>query len=194
VRLRALLTAGLAGAATVTAVVVSVPASAAPAHHDDPSFVQLVDISAQRALIADDVAAFKFNTGGSIEDPAREQQLLDTVAGMSAQLGVDPAVAQAIFRDEIDGNKTVQYGLFDQWTAHPEQTPTEWPDLTTVIRPELDKITTELMDQIKATSGLQVAPDCRSRLDRATKAVEQRRHLDALHRQALEQAVARVCH
>jgi chorismate mutase len=194
VRLRALLIAGLAGAATVTAVVVSAPASAAPAHHDDPSFVQLVDISAQRALIANDVAAFKFNTGGSIEDPAREQQLLDTVADMSAQLGVDPVVAQAIFRDEIDGNKTVQYGLFDQWTAHPEQTPTEWPDLTTVIRPELDKITTELMDQIKATSQLQVAPDCGHKLAAATAEVDHHRHLDALHVRAVNQALARVCH
>lgn len=193
-RLRALLAAGFAGAAAVTLVAVSAPASATTAHHDDTDFVSLVDISAQRALIADDVAAFKFNTGGAIEDPAREQVLLDTVADMSADLGVDPAVAQAIFRDEIDGNKEVQYGLFDLWTAHPEQTPTEWPDLTTVIRPELDKITVDLMDQIKATSALQVAPNCHQRLDEALGYVSHQRHLDQLHSEAVRDAVARVCH
>jgi len=191
VRLRALLAAGIAGAAAVTASVALAPAASA---NGNESFVTLVDVSAQRALIADDVAAFKFNTGGAIEDPAREQVLLDNVADLSAQLGVDPTVAQAIFRDEIDGNKSVQYGLFDLWTAHPELTPTEWPDLTTVIRPELDQITTELMDQIKATSDLQVASNCGEQLDSAVNVVEQKRNLDHLHSQALHQAVARVCH
>jgi chorismate mutase len=194
VRLRAFLAAGFAGAAVVTASVALTPVASAHNHHDGESFVTLVDVSAQRALIADDVAAFKFNTGGSIEDPAREQQLLDTVAGLSTQLGVDPAVAQAIFRDEIDGNKTVQYGLFDLWTAHPELTPTEWPDLTTVIRPELDQITTELMDQIKATQELQVAPNCHQKLGEAAAKIDHDRHLDPLHVRALNQALARVCH
>jgi chorismate mutase len=192
VRLRAFLAAGVAGAAVVTAAVALAPAASAQANNE--SFVTLVDVSAQRALIADDVAAFKFNTGGSIEDPAREQVLLDTVADLSAQMDVDPTIAQAIFRDEIDGNKIVQYGLFDLWTAHPELTPTEWPDLTTVIRPELDKITTELMDQIKATADLQVAKNCGEQLDAATNVVEQNRHLDRLHSQALHHALARVCH
>jgi chorismate mutase len=191
VRLRAFLAAGVAGAAVVTAAVALAPAASAQANE---SFVTLVDVSAQRALIADDVAAFKFNTGGSIEDPAREQVLLDNVADLSAQMDVDPTVAQAIFRDEIDGNKSVQYGLFDLWTAHPELTPTEWPDLTTVIRPELDKITNELMEQIKATSDLQVAKNCGEQLDAATNVVEQNRHLDRLHSQALHHALARVCH
>jgi chorismate mutase len=194
-RLRAFLAAGLAGAAALTVSLVAVPAaSATSSNHHDASFATLVDVSAQRALIANDVAAFKFNTGGSIEDPAREQQLLDQVAALSAEQGDDPAVAQAIFRDEIDGNKTVQYGLFDLWTAHPELTPTEWPDLTTVIRPELDKITTELMAEITATKDLQVSPDCHHKLGEATAKVDHDRHLDPLHVRALNQALARVCH
>ena len=185
-RLRALLAAGLA----VTATLAVAPVASA----SDTSFVTLVDVSAQRALIADDVAAYKFNTGKSIEDPAREQQLLDTVYDMSIQMGVDPNVAQAIFRDEIDANKEVQYGLFDLWTAHPELAPTSWPDLTTVIRPELDQITTELMDQIKATGSLQTAQNCDELVDSGTNQVDQSRDLDKLHAHAVSDAVARVCH
>ena len=157
------------------------------------SFVGLTDASAERALVGDLVAAAKFGTPAPIDDPAREQVVLNNVRTLSLQVGVDPEVAVAIFRDQIEANKIVQRGLSALWTAHPELVPTEKPDLVTVVRPILDRITAQLLDQIKETQLGQLHPSCDGRLTAARAQVSISRHLDTLHRTALSRAVTSVC-
>ena len=123
---------------------------AAPAAHAEDggwpareSLVPLTDAAAERVQVADLVAAAKFGTPAPIDDPAREQVVLNTVRTLSVQMGIDPEVSVAIFADQIEANKQVQRGLYVLWTAHPEQAPTERPDLVKVVRPILDRITSE---------------------------------------------------
>ena len=173
---------------------------AAPAAHAEDggwpareSLVPLTDAAAERVQVADLVAAAKFGTPAPIDDPAREQVVLNTVRTLSVQMGIDPEVSVAIFADQIEANKQVQRGLYVLWTAHPEQAPTERPDLVKVVRPILDRITTQLLEQIKATPHARVHPSCFGQLIVAWVHVSHDRQLDTLHRSALARALASVC-
>jgi chorismate mutase len=157
------------------------------------SLVPLTDASAERVQVADLVSAAKFGTPAPIDDPAREQVVLNTARTLSVQLGIDPEVSVAIFADQIEANKQVQRGLYALWTAHPELAPTERPDLVTVVRPILDRITSQLLEQIKETQHERVHPSCSGRLIAARLHVSQDRGLDDLHRAALTRALPSVC-
>lgn len=158
------------------------------------SLAPLTDLAVQRILLADKVAAAKFGTGQPIDDPAREQQVLDQVTTLSTGMGLDPAVGTRFFRDQIDAGKVVQHGLYALWGTRPKLRPADRPDLTTEIRPQLDKITTEVLEQLKATADIRGANHaCAVQLSGATASAVQHRHLDRLHRDALNVALRSVC-
>ncbi|MEO3867305.1 gamma subclass chorismate mutase AroQ [Nonomuraea sp. B12E4] len=150
----------------------------------------LVDLVVRRLVLADAVAAAKFGGGGPISDPARERELLDSVAALSAGLGLDPEAGVRFFRAQIEASKVVQRGLHARWRAHPALRPRETPDLATEVRPRLDLLTPRLLRLLKQT-----APDrgCRTRLALARRAAGTRARLDGLHRDALRLALAPVC-
>jgi chorismate mutase len=163
---------------------------AAPAHAADEG---LVGAAARRLDVADLVAAAKWGTGKPIEDEAREQQILDSVAARSAAMGIDPETAKRIFRDQIEGGKLVQRGLFARWTLRPGDVPAHRPDLEKEVRPLLDRITGELLTDIKETRDVRRDPSCRAELAKAVGRVEAARHPDALHRLGLLRAVPSIC-
>ncbi|KAB2378209.1 chorismate mutase [Actinomadura montaniterrae] len=166
--------------------------SAVPARAAD-GLGPLVDVAARRLDVADLVAAAKWGTGKPIEDKAREQQILDAVAERSAAMGVDPATAQRIFRDQIEAGKLVQRGLFARWALRPGDVPAHRPDLEKEVRPLLDRITGELLAGIKDTRDVRRSPSCRTELAKAVGRVEGARHPDALHRIALTRAIPSIC-
>ncbi|MGP4010865.1 chorismate mutase [Streptomyces sp. 4N124] len=158
-----------------------------------PALTPLTDLFAERLLLADKVAAAKYGTDKPIDDPVREQQILDDVAARATGLGLDPAAVQAVFRDQIEANKLVQRGLYIRWDAHPEERPTERPDLVTEVRPQLDRITTELLTALKDTQRLRTSPSCEPRLYLAATWSAYRHELDVLHLKGLQRAVPSVC-
>ncbi|MBO2445493.1 chorismate mutase [Actinomadura barringtoniae] len=176
---------------SLPAAAAAVAITAAPAH--PVSLRPLTQVSAERVLVADKVAAAKFGTTLPIDDPAREKQLLDTVAAKSAALGIPPRTSVRIFRDQIEANKVVQRGLFARWTAHPDEAPKERPDLQKEVRPILDRITDRLLAQIKATQRTRGQASCGPRLAVAYVKISKRDQLDALHGAALLRGVSSVC-
>ncbi|MGH3670830.1 MAG: chorismate mutase [Pseudonocardiaceae bacterium] len=161
-------------------------ASAAPALHG------LADLAVERIELSDKVAAAKFGTPQPIDDPAREQQVLDAVAKTAPGVGVDPAEAGRVFRDQIEASKVVQRGLYAEWTAHPQQRPTDRPNLGTEVRPELDRITTAILEQLRASRAQRhAAASCSTGLTQASRPAAQ--PLDTLHRNALAVALRSVC-
>ena len=154
----------------------------------------LTDIAVRRLLLGDKVAEAKFGTGRPIDDPVRERQELHAVAAMASREGVDPDASVRFFQAQIEANKVVQRGLYARWTRHPELRPTERPDLATEVRPQLDRITTEIMRQLKATQDIRGdTAGCRVLLLEATLSAERHSRLDALHRKALTVALRPVC-
>jgi chorismate mutase len=186
--------------ATVTAATLASAAAydagrpAAPSSGAAGELEPLTDIAVRRLLLGDKVAAAKFGTGGPVDDPAREREELGSVAAMARSAGIDPDAAVRFFQAQIEANKMVQRGLHALWTGRPGPRPGERPDLATEVRPELDRITTELMRELKATQYIRGATEeCRVLLLRARLAVEARGRLDTLHREALSVALRPIC-
>lgn len=153
----------------------------------------LTELVIQRLLVSDQVAAAKFGTGKPIDDPAREKQELDAVRQSAMSLGIDPDATVSFFQQQISASKVVQQGLFDRWTAHPDQAPTSRPDLGT-IRTELDQLTTELLQQLVARQPvLSHEFSCRVELGLADATGALAHHLDRLHRNALGVALTNTC-
>ncbi|MFE9441122.1 chorismate mutase [Streptomyces sp. NPDC006602] len=196
-RLRSALVAVCATAAvTLTGVG---PAAAAPAPAPVraaavvPGLMPLTDLFAERLLLADKVAAAKYGTDKPIDDPVREQQVLDDVAARAVGLGLDPDAVTAVFRDQIEANKVVQRGLYARWDAHPELRPTERPDLVKEVRPALDRITTRLLAALQETAGLRASASCVPRLSVAAARSAYGHELDLLHLEGLGRALPSVC-
>jgi chorismate mutase len=139
------------------------------------------------------VAAAKFGTTEPIDDPVREQQVLDSVATMSKTLSIDPVFSVQFFRDQIEANKVVQRGLYREWEAHQERRPTYRPSLSTEVRPQLDVITSQILEQLQATDSVRHPKYvCFVFPLGSGLCTEIRRHLDALHRDALTVALRSV--
>ncbi|MFD9903310.1 chorismate mutase [Streptomyces sp. NPDC059063] len=149
-------------------------------------------LSAERLATADLVAAAKYGTGSPIDDPAREQQVLDTVARLAREAGGDPEATVRIFRDQIEANKVVQRALHRRWDADPSTAPTERPDLGRV-REVINRINGDLVRAIAASAPARGAPHCSGTLTAAVVHVRHEQRLDALHAPALVRAVRSVC-
>jgi chorismate mutase len=159
---------------------------------NDHFLLVLTDVAAQRVLLADTVAAAKWGTAAPIDDPVREQVVLDAAATKATQLGVDPVFARVVFTDQIEANKAVQNGLYSQWRAHPDRAPITRPNLDQV-RPILDRITDQLLAELKVTAQIRTEPSCTGQLTATRHRVERTRHLDPLHEDALIRALSSLC-
>jgi chorismate mutase len=190
---RHLLTAAAALAAAASLAVPSA-ASAAPAPTATVStaLYPVAALAAERLATADLVAAAKWGTDSPIDDPAREQEVLDSVAAQAQQAGADPDEVRRIFRDQIEANKLVQRGLFKRWTAHPSEAPTTKPDLN-VVRQRINRITTDLVQALAVSTPERAVPSCRPELTLAVVRVGYESHPDLLHTTALVRSLPSVC-
>ncbi|MBB5079141.1 chorismate mutase [Nonomuraea endophytica] len=158
-----------------------------------PDISGFVALAADRIELADQVAAAKWGTGQPIDDPPREEQVLASVAERSVRLGIDPASATAVFRDQIEASKLVQRALFRRWHADPGSRPTHRPDLLTEVRPRLDRITEDMLEALKAAERARALPSCERKLTWAAFRVSARRDLDRPHRAGLHRALGSFC-
>ncbi|MEU6326537.1 chorismate mutase [Streptomyces sp. NPDC047049] len=165
---------------------------AATAHSPYAQLRPLAELSAERLATGDLVAAAKWGTGSPIDDPAREQEVLETVADQARRLGAGPAATVRVFRDQIEANKVVQRGLYRRWDADPAQAPTQRPDLQEV-RKEINRINGALVRALAGSPRARSAPYCAPLLTAATVRVHQQRRLDTLHTAALARSLRSVC-
>ena len=194
----------VAGVALATVLAASLAAAApAQARPTEPAptraatkiatgLYSIVDLSAQRVLVGDLVAASKYGTDQPIDDPAREKVVLDTAADLAREYGADPDEVVAIFKDQIEASKVVQRGLFRYWDAHPDQAPTERPDLNEV-REELNRLAVGIVSSVAEADSERDSLLCGVGLLLADLRVTHERDLDALHARALARAVDSVC-
>ncbi|MFD9700760.1 chorismate mutase [Lentzea sp. NPDC059081] len=155
---------------------------------------ELTGLAVQRVQVADLVAAAKFGTTQPIDDPVREQQVLDTVRTKAVELAIDPENAARFFRAQIEANKLVQRGLYARWTEHPEEVPAHRPDLATEVRPVLDRLTTDILAELKDTAQLRrPTVRCEIQATVAERSAVVLNRLDRLHEDALAEAMRGVC-
>jgi chorismate mutase len=112
---------------------------------DMASLDALVIVAAERLILGADVAAAKFVKGQEIEDPAREREILDRVAGKLNGAGSGPGIGMAFFRDQIEASKVIQRALHARWREHPRESPVSCRGLIEEIRPELDLLNRRML-------------------------------------------------
>ena len=99
----------------------------------------LVETSARRLVIAEQVALAKWDSGGAVEDLPREAQIIMGALRDGESRGLEPTSVSNFFKAQIEANKLVQYSLLADWhrsgmaPSHPSI------DLRTTIRPELEQ-------------------------------------------------------
>ncbi|MGP4054935.1 chorismate mutase [Mycobacterium sp. 4D054] len=178
----------LAAAAAMLMLLFAPLAAAQP----DSTLVDLVDAATRRLQVAEPVAANKFHTGGLIEDPVREQQVLEAVSAEAAALQLDPAYVSAAFRDQIDATVAIEYTRLAQWKFDRAAAPVDAPDLAS-SRGIIDALNREMVTLMADEWGKLRGPACRAELDQAKTVVATRRGLDPLYRQALDHATRSYC-
>lgn len=162
------------------------------AHADDDPLFRLVDTAAQRLQTADPVAAVKWITGGSIEDPARVNQVLKAVGAQATASGADAAFVQKVFTDQIHATEGIEYLRFSQWKFDPAAAPTTAPDLSE-SRTAIDGFNRTMVAELAAQRGVLHGPGCVAALDTARAQVAEQRRLDPLYQEALAAATKNYC-
>jgi chorismate mutase len=157
----------------------------------DP-LLPLVDAAAQRLQTADPVAASKFLTGGQVDDPKREQQVIDSVTADASRQHIDTNYVHDVFRNQIDATDSLEHSRFAQWKIDPGVAPAMAPDLS-ASRTEIDRLNPTMVNEIAKQWATLHSPSCRVALDQAVGAVVTARRLDALYQPALAYATHSYC-
>lgn len=184
----------LAMVAAVGAALSLVPMVNQPVAQADGSgpLVKLVDDAAQRLQTADPVAASKYLTGGDVDDPVREEQVLDSVTAAARNKHVDSHYVHDAFRDQIDATDSLEHSRFAEWKIDPMNVPKAAPDLST-SRDAINGLNRAMVDDFAEQWNVLHSSACVAELDDAKAAVIAQRHLDQLYQQALDYALHRYC-
>ncbi len=120
-----------------------------------------------RLMLATDVAEFKWNHHIPIEDAAREAQVIAALGHQAGDLGVPRAWAESFFKAQIEASKIAQNELFQGWEVFKRGHFPDAPDLATVTRPKLDKITELLLHALSENWPVLSDPKRREDVQRA---------------------------
>jgi cyclohexadienyl dehydratase len=124
------------------------PAGAAAAFTDPAADVRAVFQSMQdRLRLMQDVAAWKHTRNAPVVDPERERQVLEATVRQASDLGIDAASARRLFSLQIRLAVRVQESLIAGWHSGAPAAP-KVRDLAIELRPQLDRIGTELLHAI----------------------------------------------
>jgi chorismate mutase len=152
----------------------------------------LVDAAAQRLQVAEPVAAAKWNSHGSVEDPARVRDELAKLGAAAAADHLEPGYVTRVFGDQIDATEAIEHSRFADWKLDPAGVPATPPDLS-ASRTAIDGLNETMLTQIGANWNALRSPACVAQLDAARNAVIGARRLDGLYQQALTSATRSYC-
>lgn len=124
--------------------------SPAPATEATGRLEALRAVMTDRLALMTDVAMFKWNAGAPVEDIGREAVVLEATVREAVARGLDPEFARRMVESQIAAAKTVQQALFDAWAAADIGAFAEAPSLTDTLRPEIGRLTADLIRVAKA--------------------------------------------
>lgn len=155
---------------------------------DDPLPIdRLGRLMQQRLALAADVARSKWNSKASIEDLAREKEIIAALARQGAQLGLAVSWLEKFFQAQIDASKVVQRELHQRWHKAQLGPFVTAPDLSRDIRPRLDALTPRLLLALLGARDDLCGPD---RLRQSVAAVRQKLSIPGLSENGAAQAAS----
>ena len=143
----------------------------------------------QRLAIADQVALSKWDSGKSVEDPAREREVIAKAIALSPRYQLSEETTATFFADQIAANKMVQQALLSKWRSEGRAPDVPRADLRTDIRPQLDRLQNQLLQQLADFSPQRHDPGCPQWLASSNHNT----HDSAERAQALTRAQASLC-
>ena len=158
-------------------------------------FQPVVQLSARRLALAEQVALAKWDSHTSVEDPSREEQVIMRAVEESKSRGMDGAFVSKFFRAQIEANKAVQYSLLANW-ERTGRAPGHPPiNLANTIRPELDQLQTALIAELADTVMIRASTTCHADVAKAVGKYISSNEGDhwCLHAIALDRALAAAC-
>jgi chorismate mutase len=155
---------------------------------------RLVETSAERLAIAEQVALAKWDSGGPVEDEAREAKVISDAVKAGEARGLKSEDVSQFFRAQIEANKLVQYSLLANWRRI-GKAPEHQPVSLASVRPKLDQLELEFIDELSGAATIRVNPSCRSYIAGAVgKYVSAHRNqIGSLKAIALDRALAATC-
>jgi chorismate mutase len=155
----------------------------------------LVEASARRLALAEQVALAKWDSQAPVEDPSREAQVIMSSVKEGESRGLDGRFVSNFFRAQIDANKLVQYCLLADW-HRAGRAPAHAPiNLANAVRPELDQLQTALIAALAGTVTTRANRTCHGDVARAVgQYVSAHKHDPwPLHAIALDRSLAAAC-
>ena len=126
-------------------LLLTAPAGAAPAFADPDADVRAVfQLMQDRLLLMKDVAASKHARNAPVVDAQRERQVLEATVQQASELGIEAESARRLFSLQIRLAVRVQESLISSWRSGMPP-PQGVRDLATQLRPQLDRLGTELL-------------------------------------------------
>lgn len=148
----------------------------------------LLDSIEQRLELAEAVALNKWDTGQSVHAAARERQVLANARSQAAQHGLSEQRVDDFFADQIEANKLLQYSALTRWLAEGGAPSIPRLDLATQLRPRLDALQGELLENLAALDRERPA-----HCTRMTSRLIEQRKLGPQRNLALIRASAQLC-
>lgn len=167
--------------------------SAAQARFADPSadVERVFTLLASRLALMPRVAAWKWQQKAAITDPTREQTVLAETEKQAATLGIDAGSAHALLSLQMRFARDVQQRAFTRWEQQGFDVG-KVADLTRVLRPELDRLGSELLRALASALPALGTPDFTTRFAARAAALQQSAGLSADDVRALLAALAGV--
>ena len=155
----------------------------------------LVETSARRLAIAEQVALAKWDSKRPVEDASREEQVIASATKAGQSRGLDPASVSNFFRAQIEANKLVQYALLAEWRRTGKAPDHKPVDLGRTIRPELDEVDKELIAELEESTAIRASASCRIEIAKAAGRYvsAHKNDLGPLEGIALDRALASAC-
>lgn len=155
----------------------------------------LVETSARRLAIAEQVALAKWDSGTPVEDAVREGQVIASATKAGESRGLDSAWVSNFFRAQIEANRVIQYSLLAEWRRlgkAPDHTPVS---LAGTIRPQLDKVQEVLIAELAEAAEIRASASCRTDIAKAVSkyASAHKNRFSPLKTIELNRAMAAFC-
>ena len=158
-------------------------------------FRPLVEVSARRLLIGEQVALSKWDSGAAVEDPAREAVVISDAVKMGESKGLEQSFVSNFFKAQIEANKVVQYSLLADWHRSGSAPHHAAIDLAKTIRPQLDEIQISLVTELANTAEIRAQATCPADIAKAVGEYLSAHKHDAGQLQSIEldRALAVTC-
>lgn len=109
---------------------------------------RVLELTDERLALMPEVAAWKWEHHAPVTDPARERAVILAAARLAAPLGLAPEPIERLFALEVRLAREQEGALHESWHRGGFDFHGRVPDLTKDLRPQLDRLTHDLLDAL----------------------------------------------